>query len=230
MRTPEAVAQDLKTSICAFENEFTNFRHQLAAHVNAQPLELGVSLFHRTWWFDQTRPHPPSLNDWMDNVRVLTTRHGVRVHIADCLTAYLPECMADLRQLAEDLKIGIHLVVPAPKSANHGGKIEPIRVDDALGSRDFRRLSDYVMCVASSAYLAKLKRGKVRDDGDFDDRDIAAANACTPHVEADSHMILAIEKAKCGHPGVYAFAYGQARHDIVFDPGSSMLVRKIWRV
>jgi hypothetical protein len=102
-------------------------------------------------------------------------------------------------------------------------------VNDALGSRDFRRLSDYALCVLNTTYLAKLKRGKVRDD-DFDDSDIAAANACTPHVEADSHMILAVEKATCSDPGVYAFAYDQARHEIVLDPGASMLVRRIWHV
>ena len=63
---------------------------------------------------------------------------------------------------------------------------------------------------------------------------IAAANACTPLVEADSHMIVAIDKVKrrgiMGTPGVYAFAYDAARNDIIFDAGASMLVLKIWSV
>jgi hypothetical protein len=39
----------------------------------------------------------------------------------------------------------------------------------------------------TTPYLANLKRGKVLSDSDFDDADIAAANACRPFVEADSH-------------------------------------------
>jgi hypothetical protein len=72
------------------------------------------------------------------------------------------------------------------------------------------------------------------NDNDFSDADIAAANACTPFVDADSHMILAVDKVKrrgvMGQPGVYAFAYDAQRNDVIHDAGASMLVRKIWSI
>jgi hypothetical protein len=47
-------------------------------------------------------------------------------------------------------------------------------------------------------------------------------------------MIMAIDKVKrrgvMGTPGVYAFAYDKTCNDIIFDPGASMLVRKVWSV
>ena len=78
------------------------------------------------------------------------------------------------------------------------------------------------------------KRGKARNNKDFDAADIVAANACTPYVEADSHVILAVDKVKrpgvMGHPGVYAFAYDVVRNDVIFDAGATMLVRMLWSV
>ena len=155
----------------------------------------------------------------------MTVNHGVRVHIIDPWTAHLPDFergeempgyvnrqMNDLQQLARELKIAIHIVAHTPKAATQGiGKIRPIRVNDTHGSGDFGKLSDYGICVVSSPYLANLKAGKVRNDNDFNDADIAAANACTPYVDVNSHMIVAIDKVKrrgvMGRPGVYAFAY-----------------------
>jgi hypothetical protein len=178
----------------------------------------------------------------------MAIRHGVRWHVIDPWTAHLPDFekgeempgyvnrqMNDLQQLARELKIAIHVVAHTPKSATQGiGKIKPIRVNDTHGSGDFGKLSDYGICVVSSPYLANLKAGKVRNDNDFDDADIAAANACTPYVDVDSHMIVAIDKVKrrgvMGCPGLYAFAYDRPRNDIIYDAGASMLVRKIWSV
>jgi hypothetical protein len=136
----------------------------------------------------------------------------------------------DLRQLAREEKIAIHIVMRAPKAFTRDtGKIRPIHVNGELGE-----VSDYCICVARSPYLANLKRGKARNNKDFDAADIVAANACTPYVEADSHVILAVDKVKrpgvMGHPGVYAFAYDVVRNDVIFDAGATMLVRKIWSV
>jgi len=231
MLTSEGIAQNLRTSVCAFEDDSTYCHAQLMAHIHANHREQMVGLVSdRMWRFDVTRPRPPSLDEWKEQVRVLATRYDVRLHIVDCLTANLPECIPDLRQFATNLSIAVHIVAHTPKWTDHGGKIKPIRMKDALGSGDFRRLSDYALCVVNSTYLAKLKRGKVREDDDIDYSDIAAANACTPHVEADSHTILAVEKASIGSPGIYAFAYDKALQDIVLDRGASMLVRRIWRV
>jgi hypothetical protein len=222
--------------------------HVLRGNLQEPDLKSVLDLQKRLLWFDERLPRPRGLDEWKDHVRILTTRHGVRVHIIDPWTAHLPDFergeempgyvnrqMNNLQQLARELKIGIHIVAHTPKAATQGvGKIRPIRVNDTHGSGDFGKLSDYGICVVSSPYLANLKAGKVRSDNDFDDADIAAANACTPYIQADSHMIMAIDKVKrrgvMGRPGVYAFAYDKARNDIIFDAGASMLVRKIWSV
>jgi hypothetical protein len=74
----------------------------------------------------------------------------------------------------------------------------------------------------------------VRNDNDFDESDIADARRCIPYVDADSHMIVAIDKVKrrgvMGCPGVYAFAYDKSRNDIIFDAAASMLIRKVWSI
>jgi hypothetical protein len=254
MLTPEGKAQNLKTSICAFEDDLTDFKNRSMAHVlrgNLQEepdLHAVHELQNRIWWFDERLPRPRGLDEWKDRVRIMTVNHGVRVHIIDPWTAHLPDFekgeempayvnrqMNDLQQLARELKVAIVVVAHTPKAATQGiGKIRPIRVNDTHGSGDFGKLSDYGICVVSSPYLANLKRGKVRNDNDFDDADIAAANACAPFVEADSHMILAIDKVKrrgvMGQPGVYAFAYDAQRNDVIHDAGASMLVRKIWSI
>jgi hypothetical protein len=253
MLTPEGKAQHLNTSICAFEDDLTDFKDRSMAHVlrgnlHEPDLREVLDLQQRLWWFDERLPRPRGLDEWKDRVGIMATRHGVRVHILDPWTAHLPDFergeempgyvnrqMNDLQQLARELKIAIHIVAHTPKAATQGiGKIRPIRVNDTFGSGDFGKLSDYGICVVSSPYLANLKRGRVRNDSDFDDADIAKANACTPLVEADSHMIMAIDKVKrrgvMGTPGVYAFAYDKARNDIILDPGATMLVRKIWSV
>jgi hypothetical protein len=253
MLTPEGKAQNLKTSICAFEDDLTDFKNRSMAHVlrgnwQDQDLQAVLELQQRIWWFDERLPRPRGLDGWKDRVHIMTVNHGVRVHIIDPWTAHLPDFergeempsyvnrqMNDLQQFARELKIAIHVVAHTPKAATQGiGKIKPIRVNDTHGSGDFGKLSDYGICVVSSPYLANLKAGKVRNDHDFDDADIAAANACTPYVDVDSHMIVAIDKVKrrglMGRPGVYAFAYDAARNDIIFDAGASMLVRKIWSV
>jgi hypothetical protein len=253
MLTPEGRAQGLKTSVCAFEDDLTDFKDRSMAHVlrgnlHEPDLKRVLELQQRLWWFDERLPRPRGLDEWKDHVRILATRHSVRVHIIDPWTAHLPDFergeempgyvnrqMNDLQQLARELKIAIHVVAHTPKAATQViGKIRPIRVNDTHGSGDFGKLSDYGICVVSSPYLANLKAGKVRSDNDFDDADIAAANACTPRIQADSHMILAIDKVKrrgvMGRPGVYAFAYDKTLNDIIFDAGASMLVRKIWSV
>jgi hypothetical protein len=253
MLTAEGMAQNLKASFCAFEDDLTDFRDRSMAHVlrgdlRDPDLRAVLELHKRLWWFDERLPRPRGLEEWKDQVRRMATHHRVRWHVIDPWTAHLPDFergeempgyvnrqMNDLQQLARELKIAIHIVAHTPKAATQGiGKIRPIRVNDTHGSGDFGKLSDYGICVVSSPYLANLKRAKVRNDGDFDDADIAAANACTPFVDVDSHMIVAIDKVKrrglMGCPGVYAYAYDRPRNDIIFDAGASRLVRKIWSV
>jgi hypothetical protein len=253
MLTPEGKAQNLKTSICAFEDDLTDFKNRSMAHIlrgNLREPDLRevLELQKRIYWFDERQPRPRGLDEWKDRISILTIKHGVRVHIIDPWTAHLPDFergeempayvnrqMNDLQQLARELKIGIDIVAHTPKAATQGiGKIRPIRVNDTHGSGDFGKLSDYGLCVVSSPYLANLKRGKLPNDNDFSDADIATANACTPFVDADSHMILAIDKVKrrgvMGQPGVYAFAYDAQRNDVIHDAGASMLLRKIWSI
>jgi hypothetical protein len=253
MLTPEGMAQNLKASFCAFEDDLTDFKNRSMAHVlrgdlREPDLRAVLDLQNRLWWYDERLPRPRGLDEWKDQVRVMAIRHGVRWHVIDPWTAHLPDFekgeempgyvnrqMNDLQQLARELKIAIHIVAHTPKAATQGiGKIKPIRVNDTLGSGDFGKLSDYGICVVSSPYLANLKRGAVRNDNDFDEGDIAAANACTPFVDAGSHMVVAIDKVKrrgvMGQPGVYAFAYDAHRNDVIYDAGASMLVRKIWSV
>jgi hypothetical protein len=253
MLTPEGMAQNLKASFCAFEDDLTDFKNGSMAHVlrgdlREPDLRAVLHLQNRLWWYDERLPRPRGLDEWKDQVRVMAIRHGVRWHVIDPWTAHLPDFekgeempgyvnrqMNDLQQLARELKIAIHIVAHTPKAATQGiGKIKPIRVNDTHGSGDFGKLSDYGICVGSSPYLANLKRGAVRNDNDFDDADIAAANACTPFVDAGSHMVVAIDKVKrrgvMGQPGVYAFAYDAQRNDVIYDAGASMLVRKIWSV
>ena len=253
MLTPEGKAQNLKTSICAFEDDLTDFKsrsmaHLLGGNLREPDLKAVLELQKRIYWFDERLPRSRGLDGWKDHISILTIKHGVRVHIIDPWTAHLPDFergeempgyvnrqMNDLQQLARELKVAIDIVAHTPKAATQGiGKIRPIRVNDTHGSGDFGKLSDYGICVVSSPYLANLKRGKLPNDNDFSDADIAAANACTPFVEADSHMILAIDKVKrrgvMGQPGVYAFAYDAQRNDVIYDAGASMLVRKIWSI
>ena len=253
MLTPEGKAQNLKTSFCAFEDDLTDFKNRSMAHVlrgnlREPDLQAVLDLQKRSGGSTRGCRDPAVWTNGRTSVRIMTIRHGVRWHIIDPWTAHLPDFergeempgyvnrqMNDLQQLARELKIAIHIVAHTPKAATQGiGKIRPIRVNDTHGSGDFGKLSDYGICVVSSPYLANLKRGKVPNDNDFSDADIAAANACTPFVEADSHMILAIDKVKrrgvMGQPGVYAFAYDAQRNDVIHDAGASMLVRKIWSI
>jgi hypothetical protein len=231
MLTPEGIAQNLKTSICGFEVDPYDLEYQVEALVTCD--KVLDHIFGCISWFAT----PPDLETWKDHIRILTARYDVRVHIIN--TAGLPDFergkkkpgyikwqMNELRKLANELKAAIHIVAPTPKVARQGnGRIKPIHA-----SGDFIELSDYGICVASLPYLAKLKRGGVRK---AEDADIAEANACRPYVDADSHIILAIDKVKSprtGRPGVYAFAYDVARSDLIFDAGATMLVRKIWSV
>jgi hypothetical protein len=149
------------------------------------------------------------------------------------MPGYVNRIMNDLAQLARELKIAITIVAHTPKASTQGiGKIKPIRVNDAHGSGDFGKLSDYGICVVGTKYLAQLKRGQVSNDKDYDEQDIRTANACAPFIDADEHMIVAIDKVKrrgeMGCPGVFAFAYDKAKNDIIIDNGATMLVRKVW--
>ena len=173
--------------------------------------------------------------------------HGVRWHVLDPwvahifdpesgeeMSSYVSRLMTDLQQFARELGIAIHIVSHTSNGAAQGiGKVKPIRVSNTHGSSDFAEFSDCVIRVINSSYLANLMRGTVRNPADFDDAEIAAARACTPSVDADAHIIMAIDKVKrrgaMGQPGVYAFAYDARRHDVIYDAGASMLVRKIWR-
>jgi hypothetical protein len=115
MLTPEGIARNLKTSICTFEDGATYFVDRLMAQVSAnQPDQRQGLITDRMWRFDVTRPRPPSLDEWKEQVRVLATRYDVRLHIVDCLTADLPECIPDLRRFATDLGIAIHIVAHPP--------------------------------------------------------------------------------------------------------------------
>jgi len=238
-------------SFCCFEDDLLDMKERSTTHFfkgryDQQRLAELVHFQHRLWWYDERLPRPKGLDDWIEQVRHMTLRHGVRIHILDPWTAHLPDfekaeqmtsyvnrMMNRITQLARELNIIIHIITHTPKAATppKTGKPKMISVNDAHGSGDFGKFASYGFTASRTNYLAKLISGEVEDD-DISGDDIARARAGHPVIQTNDHLILNIDKIKregaMGERGVFAFKLDKNIEDIVHDPAATAILRKLW--